>query len=417
MKKYLNLAAFASFVMSLTFTACSSEDEQPNGTPFVPTPVELGVGLRTTAVTRADTWGASGTGTATWAASVNSIANFFAANDLVALISIDDTNVDLSATGDSARIKGLEYKASAASTAAQAKTGLTASSTKFYWTSSYETKRIIAWSVGRGSSYTAGTDGITVTPNMTTPGTVPERVEVVSDQSDDGTNVDFLWGFLSLSYDKKDAAAKKDIPMYHQLALLTVNITTTNAQAAPTACYFGKNLTSNDGGKLLMQGTFVPPIIVSSANDSILAAADTELGGTHAKTAQKSWSVAASPTYTDYTGSWIHQVKKGYIKPRRTAYDGTAKTASYSAVVMPYNYTSSSVTLFEITVDAVTYKYIPATADLQPGKHYTYTVNVGPSGLDVTASIQDWNAEVVAGTQAAVLDQSSVTCNLFPRWE
>jgi hypothetical protein len=375
-KSIFPLVVFAVLSAMLTISSCSNDNELANGTSFVREPVKFGVGLSKIPVTRATTW-STGTPT-TWATSAKSIGNFFASGDKVAIITFDDTQTTSTVT------RGFVYETSAASGSASAATALApvtaGSGNQAYWSSSTETKKIIAWSYGTSTA-------------ITNPETVPTTFTVTADQSDDSFNEELLWGFLSLAYTDKGTAANYDIPMYHQLALVNVNITATDATEI-SACYFGRNLTSTTtGGVMKLDGTFAPPFAASA-------------------TYPTGWVLPTTAgNYTDYTGSWSNQgsTTTGYITPRRTASGSTGtggkdKTASYSAVVMPCDYTSSSLTLFEITVDGITYKYIPATATFAAGNVYTYDVTVGPETLTVTASIKNWNDGGTTSGLNAVLD-------------
>lgn len=377
MKTYLNLTKiFAALVAAVSFTSCSNDDEQNKETSFVPTPVEFGVGLNGIAITRA-------AATTDWTGT--SIANSWDADntaadaDKVALISFKDQQN----TADV--IDAHEYYVySLSGTTATLKPVTAGSGNQFYWKNATETKKIIAWSLGTNTT-------------IASPKTVPESFTITTDQSDDSFNEELLWGFLSLAYADRASSTSYDIPLYHQLARVDVNITANDASAVPSECYYGKHLTTNGGGQLKMTGTFTPYIVTSDASATITAI--------KAATAYSSWAKGTVGDYTDYTGAWSSQSTDGYIKPRNTASDGSSvnKTASYSAVVMPNTYAADALTLFEIVVDGITYKYIPSTSTtFDAGNKYVYNITISSTGLTVTATIQNWNTGAAIPGNAAL---------------
>lgn len=383
MKKYLNLSALATIAVMLFLTACSADDQE-NGTSFVPTPVKFSAGLNdaTIAVTRAYSWNGTEDAFANYSIGGAWVYNATAANaDKVMLFSVNDKNG--SAATD---IEGYEYYVSATGNVLSATNAAT--NGQFYWMTSGESKKVIAWSKGKTATLSKSDFDLDATNHYMS-------YTVSSDQSGATWNEELLWGYGVLT-----AAGTTNIDMYHQLARVDIQITAKGASNKASDIYIGRNAatTAIAGGSeefLALQGNFTP--LLDHKNNLYNVTTDYNSTGP----VIGAWPTTVTAVAAAKYGAWTPEVpaSKQYIVPHTTAtYSDPVAVSTkgdhvsqYSAVVIPQTHTASKFVLFELVVDGIRYVYIPTTAvTWDAGKQYKYDITVTSTGLSVTATIQNW---------------------------
>lgn len=387
MKKYLNLSVFAIVLSSLTFTSCSNDDELQKS--FKSMPVQFSAGLHVASVTRSlqsDYDAGVGANSPFKTTSIGDVwvqDGTQAGGDKVFLISVNDKNGAATTT-----TTGYEYYVSSAPNA------LTPSTTanQFFWMKSSEVKGVVAWSHGKTTTLAASDFDLDNTNHnlefdlKTAAG--------VSDQSTSWNN-ELLWGYTVIN--EASSGSAQDLKLYHQLARIDVILVVTGAPAAPQLYIGRKDATAPVSEvRLALNGAFTPPLDHEKGYDmnTIVGSALNENWGATTPTAssqQGTWAAAATP-------------EVGYIKPWLSSTTNPASptfpcdfTQYYSAVVVPSvsagtTYLANKFVLFQIDVDGVKYKYIPTVdTTFLPGKRYLYKITVAPSGINVTATIQNWS--------------------------
>lgn len=380
-KSILQFSVIAAIAASMTLTtSCSSDDSVET---FVPTPVQFTVGLngRTVAKTRTYDWKTGGT---VWDNS--SIGNTWvykttpadaADADKVMLFSVKDKD-GVTATA----IEGYEYYVSDASN------GLTATdvanNAQFYWMKSGEKKKVIAWSYGTKTTLNKSDFDLDASSHDLS-------YTVDNDQSSTTWNKELLWG-----YGIVEADGNKNIPMYHQLARIDIQITAKDASNKASSVFIGRNsatTTSITTGEefLALKGNFSP--VLDHKNNIY----NVTTNFTNTPFTPGAWPESAP---SQFYGNWSAETAatKQFITPHAVAYTDPVSAGTkgdhisqYSAVVIPQTHAADKFILFEITVDGVRYIYIPDTAvNWEPGKQYGYDITISPSGINVTATIQNW---------------------------
>lgn len=216
----------------------------------------------------------------------------------------------------------------------------------FDWLGTGETISLRAWSDGKTTTPAAAVDpdGQLFTIETTQAGSVRE-----------------LLYSPAADYSYVTASGAINIPLYHQLARIVVNIRD-DATGTPTLA--AVTLGSATGGKLPVSGTFTKP---TSGNNF------------------GSWAVASEATQSMH---W------GVITPKAetaaTGYDYT-----YSAVAIPGGPTEYAAggKLINITIGSETFSYeVPAGGiTLAAGKQYNYNITVKNQTINVETVITDWN--------------------------
>lgn len=268
----------------------------------------------------------------------------FQGNELMAISVIGVANSSRSTTV--AEVK--EYSVAAGnggSTAGSAKalTYTGAATGAFQWLSQTEQIKIKAWSFG----------------TTTSPGTiVPTTFNIETTQS--GNDVKEL--LYSPEASKSYTSSAINIPLYHQLARVVVNVAN---PTEPSGNY------QNDG------------FTVSSVTI-----------GTDAN------KVPTSATFTEPAtgnfGTWNSQGTDGTITAKAETTVGTNK-ATYSAVVIPYDgttnskYYQSTHEFVKITTSRGIYIYkLASNLNIEPGKQYTFNItNLNEIKLNVTVTAWD----------------------------
>lgn len=387
-KSILQFSVIAAIAASMTLTtSCSSDDSVAEA--YVPEPVQFSIGVGDLSVSRASSRQASGTAQA-W---TKTIGGKFAENDLIAIYTQDaDTKWYTKV-----------YKTSSATANAGDETTITQNVTgatgQFYWASKSDKKIYEAYSYGlsTGISNTASAGGENSADLK-----FDDKFAVASDQST-GTVSEFLYGYGTLYYPPTPANAnrptKKLIKLGHQLARVDVKVYTPKNTVAVTpegeetiakSTTDDMTLTIGKAGEMALKGTFTKP--TGFTTPAYTAASDDE----H-KTDAGSW------TPSDEAGD------KGTITPRVLTAQTKVTAAGeyqnmfltvYSAVVMPQDFENKD--LFTIVYDGAKYIYKPTGGahKIEPGKHYTYKIKVGPTAVDVDkAQIEAWSTQDDLGNE------------------
>ena len=322
----LHIAIATAVALGCTLTACTQDNDiaVTDGEHRTPISFNVGIGGKNTsdATTRGYTTGAL----------YNSGYTFLATD--VVTIGIKG----VSGSSRSTSVEEIKQYTVAAGTGSQAMTyskDADGSSTNgFDWLSQSEKVSIRAWSYGNGDTPATDPDAQTFTIS-TTQNTDTSIKELLYAKA-----TDYNYGNIN-------------IPLYHQLARVVVNITATlPSSVSVTQVYIGSN-------NIPTSGTF------------------------------------AIPTSTNNVGSWSAQTGPGTITAKQLV-ETTGSSHTYSAVIIPYDGTDGSATYYKandnfivITTNQGTYTYkIPTGGlNLQAGKQYTFTItNLNQIDLNVTVS-------------------------------
>ena len=380
-KSILQFSVIAAIAASMTLTTSCSSDESV-AEAYVPEPVQFSIGVGDLSVSRASSRTQESGSAQEW---TKTIGGKFAAGDLIAIYTKDaDTKWYTKV-----------YKTKDATASAGATTEITqnfdGATGQFYWASKSDKKIYEAYSYGTNTTIpnTALTDG-----NTSASLSFTDKFEVASNQST-GTVSEFLYGYGTLYYPPTPAnvnrPTKKLIKLGHQLARVDVKVYTpkatvdiTTPSAIDKQTQKDMTLTIGKAGEMALKGTFTKP--TGFTTPAYTGGSDDE----H-KTDAGSW------TPSDEAGD------KGTITPRvLTAQAKITETGDYkdmfltvySAVVMPQDFENKD--LFTIVYDGATYIYKPTGGahKIESGKHYTYTIKVGPAAVDVDkAQIEAWSTQ------------------------
>jgi len=216
----------------------------------------------------------------------------------------------------------------------------------FDWLDTSETISLRAWS-----------DGKTTTPAA--PATDPDGQLFTIETTQTGSVRELLYS-PATDYSYATASGAINIPLYHQLARIVVNIRD-DATGTPTLAAVTLGSATD---KVPVSGTFTKP---TSGNNF------------------GSWAVASEATQSTH---W------GVITPKAetaaTGYDYT-----YSAVAIPGGPTEYAAggKLINITIGSETFSYeVPAGGiTLAAGKQYNYDITVKNQTINVETVITDWN--------------------------
>jgi len=383
-KSILQFSVIAAIAASMTLTTSCSSDESV-AEAYVPEAVQFSVGLGDLSVSRASSRAQASDSEQPW--NEETVDGKFAAGDIISIYTQD--------ADDNWYMK--EYKVSSATGTANDSTSIVpnenTTSKTFYWKNTSRKQVYEAYSFGSSTSVgnTAFGSGVT-TPNLTfNKFTIGQDQSVVSNATD---STEFLYGYGTIVYDSLHN--DKLIKLGHQLARIDVKIYTPKATVNITSPSVSKQTQDDltlkigkvDSTEMVIAGTFKKPSAFTS-----YTAQSTDQQCTDAGT----WDLDTSST-----GTIIPRV----IAKQKQAAKGTETMylTTYSAIVIPQDF--KNIDLFTITYDGATYIYKPNVEEkMEPGKHYTYEIVVGPTAISVTkAQIAQWTTDTTTDkTATAVL--------------
>jgi len=391
-KSILQFSVIAAIAASMTLTTSCSSDESV-AEAYVPEPVQFSIGVGDLSVSRASSRTQESGSAQEW---TKTIGGKFAAGDLIAIYTKDaDTKWYTKV-----------YKTKDATASAGATTEITqnfdGATGQFYWASKSDKKIYEAYSYGTNTTIpnTALTDG-----NTSASLSFTDKFEVASNQST-GTVSEFLYGYGTLCYpptspEDPGKPAKKLINLGHQLARVDVKVYTPKNTVA---------VTPEGEAAIAKSTTDDMALTIGKTGEMVLKAKFNK------PTAFSTYTIAANDEQKTDAGSWTlgsEDSDKGAITPRvLTAQTKVTETGEYkdmfltvySAVVMPQDFENHD--LFTIVYDGATYIYKPTGAahKIEPGKHYTYTIKVGPTAVNVDkAQIANWDTGGTNRSASAVL--------------
>lgn len=403
-KSILQFSVIAAIAASMTLTTSCSSDESV-AEAYVPEPVQFSIGVGDLSVSRASSR-TQASDTKVPADGTNfTVDNKWNANDILAIYTHDaDKNWYLKA-----------YKVNANSGSASEYNAVTATGTgaskDFYWGNTSEVKVFEVYSIGTSDpiSNTAAADRISDAINKTNNGLqifydASHLFDVPSDQTT--SNKEFLYNYGAMKYDNSVSADNtKKLKLRHQLTRIDVVVITPKSKAGTEKdkqVYIGNHDSEagNAGRKISLKGHFVKPDGLIKSTEGMLytwPTAENLDGLLDTPASGSDPEVYTSLSWTPSTASG----DQGYITPRVISAETeiTADldenkgkyTTTYSAVVIPQNFKDKF--LFDIEYDGARYVYTGQDTDDMSGssgKHYTYKVVVGPTGLVVTASVSPW---------------------------
>lgn len=211
----------------------------------------------------------------------------------------------------------------------------------FQWLSQSEQIKIKAWSFG----------------TTTSPGTtVPTTFSIETTQTGDYVKELLYSPEASESY----TSSAINIPLYHQLARVVVNVTNTESD------------------KYQDDGFTISSVVIGSTTNKIPT------------------SATFTEPATGNFGTWNSQGTDGTITAKAETTVGTNK-ATYSAVVIPYDGTTNSKyyqsghKFITITTSRGVYTYtLTSNLNIEPGKQYTFNItNLNEIKLNVTVTAWD----------------------------
>lgn len=227
---------------------------------------------------------------------------------------------------------------------------------QFDWLSSTETISLRAWSDGKTTSPSAAVDpdGQTFTVETTQTGSVKELLYSPSNKYGCATNNGTI-----------------NIPLYHQLARIVINVKD-EKDGAPTISEITIGYNA-EGHKIPTTAEF------------------------------------SKPTTTNY-GSWSNHADLSTVAPKLETTASTGYDYTYSAVVIPGTTTeyTAGLRLINITIGSKTYAYkiTAGGITLQAGKQYNFNITIKETGLSVTT------ATVSAWSDGAESNTSSITATI-----
>lgn len=350
MKKYLNLTTCLAIITSLSLNIACTSDERNEGIKKIHEPVRLTVGLGNISITRAATTNAN---IGSWnnptlvstddnAANLSTIGNYWNAN---VIVNIRTKEAD--ATTDATK----SYKVAAGSGAQALSPSGTGATDQFYWGSTGESKTVIAWSIGTTASLS--------TANL------PDQQDfsVVSDQSS-GIGQELLYAYGQTI----TQGSSNNIDLYHQMTKLTIKV-----------------ISATDGVTALTIGS----------NDAV-AANKVSLAGKFTAPTTTNYGTWAAPTVANQGYITARMMSKGANESSPGVEDATnPQITTFEAVVIPADY-AGQAHFFDIVYAGAHYFYTGVATDDDlsgaAGKNVIYTVTITTSGIQTTATIQDWTS-------------------------
>lgn len=225
---------------------------------------------------------------------------------------------------------------------------------EFIWMSQSEKIALRAWSYGNSTTTTTDPDGATFTISTTqnSDSYVKELLYSPGPQSPNTTNYSYSVNSSSLN-----------IPLYHQLARVVVNVSNTESD------------------KYQDDGFTISSVVIGSTTNKIPTSA--------------TFTEPASGFY----GTWSSQGNDGTVtaKAETTLGDPGTNKATYSAVVIPYDGTTNSKyyqsghKFITITTSRGVYTYtLTSNLNIEPGHQYTFNItNLNEIKLNVTVTAWD----------------------------
>ena len=231
----------------------------------------------------------------------------------------------------------------------------------FIWMSQSELIALRAWSDGTSGTTTADPVGATFTVSTT--------------QNTDADIKELLYSPGPVSpatnYSYSANSSSLNIPLYHQLARIVVNIKVEKdsySWANTDGVTIGHN---SDDNRVPIVGTFTAPTTTNYG----------------------SWGVV------DYSVNASHY---GVITPKKETATTSGYDATYSAVVIPAPNTiyKSGMKLLNFSVNGETFFYkLPSATALTPGNQYTFNINVKNKSIEVVGcTITNWGTGTTGGT-------------------
>lgn len=256
---------------------------------------------------------------------------------------------------------------------------------KFDWLDTNEKISLRAWSWG----------------NADTPAGFNDACNFVLDQSqnvdltDNDKNIkEFLYS-PALRYEFGDIT----IPLYHQLSRIVVNVKST-LNTATDESTIAINSLAIGSSNIPTSATFLRPSGDTYEKAWTYTQASTETTG---------YNDTDDNKMANLYGSWGSQTGSGTVTAKKWDTATTGYTATFSAVIIPYDGSQSTPTYYKaghkfivISTSNGTYYYnIPTTdkndnpingLNFQPGKQYTFNIT-DLNQIDFNVTVSEWGAE------------------------
>ena len=240
---------------------------------------------------------------------------------------------------------------------------------KFDWLGPSEKISLRAWSYGDASTPATDPNGATFTLQQ------DQTVDVISDNT---KNIKELLYAPALRYDKGSIT----IPLYHQLSRIVVNVKSTLATATNGSTITINSLNIGDSN-MPTSATFARPTGDTYANAWTYAQASTTASGYNDTDANKE---------ANLYGRWSGHTGTGTINAKKWASPTATYTATFSAVILPYKFTSATKFIV-ITTSNGTYSYsIAANTEFKAGYQYTFNIT-DLNQIDFNVTVSAWGAD------------------------